>query len=87
MKNQKVITKTYLIKDIDCEIIVEETTRKEILGYLEQYLENLKNDWFDASNESFTFLYKDGTIDCINIDYDGHKIKKQNISSSAYFER
>ena len=77
-------TKTFLIKDIDCEMIVEETTRKEILDYMKEYIENLSYDWFDGSDSSFNILYKDGSSDSVNIDYDGHKVKKTNIKSIVY---
>lgn len=74
----------FLIKDIDCEILVEVVSRKEVLSWLEEYLENLPYEWFDGSNDCFHILYKDGSYDCINEEYDGHKIKKQNIASIVY---
>ena len=39
--------RTFLIKDIDYKIVVEPSTRKEILSYLDEYLENLEYDFFD----------------------------------------
>ena len=77
-------TKTFLIKDIDCEMLVEETTRKEILDYMEEYIENLSYDWFDGSDSGFSILYKDGSSDSVGVDYDGHKIRKINIQSIVY---
>ena len=84
VKLQKVTAKTYLIKDIDCEIIVEETTRKEVIAWMDEYVENSVYDWFDGSDQAFSILYKDGTTDCINEEYDGHKIRKTNIASIVY---
>ena len=77
-------TKTFLIKDLDCEMIIEETTRKEILNYMEEYIENLSYYWFDGSDMSFDILYKDGSVDSVDIFYDGHKIRKQNIQAIVY---
>ena len=77
-------TKTFLIKDLDCEMIVEETTRKEILDYMNEYIENLSYDWFDGSDDFFSILYKDGSSDCVNEEYDGHKVKKTNIQAIVY---
>ena len=76
--------KTYHIVDIDCDIIVEETTRKEVFSYMDEYIENFQNEWFDASDESFHILYADGTYDDIDQNYDGHRIRKQNIISMVY---
>lgn len=75
----------FLVEDIACEILVEvASTQKEVFGWMDQYVENFENDWFDASDESFTILYRDGTTDYIDIDYDGHKIKRKNIASIVY---
>ena len=74
----------FLIQDIDCEILVEVTTRKEILSWLDEHIENFDYDWFDRSNESFSILYKDGSYDTVNEDYDGHKVRRQNIASIVY---
>lgn len=38
--------RTFLIKDINYKIVVEPTTRKNILSYLDEYLENLEYDFF-----------------------------------------
>ena len=76
--------KTFLIKDIDCEMIVEEVSRKEVLGWMNEYIENLVYDWFDGSDQAFLILYKDGTTDYISEDYDGHKIRRTNIASIVY---
>ena len=78
-------TRTFLIKDIDCEIEVEVAkTRKEVLDWLDEYVENLEYDWFDGSDDSFAILYKDGSEDAINEEYNGHKIKRNNIASIVY---
>lgn len=74
----------YLIKDIDCTIIVEKENKKEILSWMDEYLENMKYEWFDGSEQMFHILYKDGSYDCINEDYDGHKVKRTNIASIVY---
>ena len=74
----------FLIQDIGCETVVEVVSRKEVLSYLDEYLENFQNEWFDASDDTFAILYKDGSYEYINEDYDGHKIKRQNIASIVY---
>lgn len=71
----------FKIIDIDCESIVEFDTRKHLLDNIEQYVENLQYDWFDGSDMSYCIMYKNGTCECINEDFDGHKIRKQNIIS------
>ena len=76
--------RTFLIQDIDCKIIVELTTRKNILSYLDEYLENIGYDFFDPCDDNFVILYKNGSLDYINSDYDGHKIKRQHIASMVY---
>lgn len=76
-------TREFLIKDIDCKVIVEETTRKEVLSWLKDYVDNFNYDC-DMSDIAFSILYKDGTSDFINEDYDGHKIKLTNIASIVY---
>ena len=77
-------TRTFLVKDIDCEMIIEETTRKEVLDWMDDYIENSVYDWFDGSDNAFLILYKDGTTDFINEEYDGHKVRKTNIASIVY---
>lgn len=74
----------FLVKDIDTEILVEVMSRKEVLDWLNEYIENLPYDWFDGSDSCCHILYKDGSYDYINEEYDGHKIKKQNIASIVY---
>lgn len=76
--------KTFLIKDLDCNIIIEESSRKELLDFMTDYIDNLNYDWFDGSDNTFYILYKDGTTDFIDEEYDGHKIKKINIASILY---
>lgn len=80
----KLTRKFFQIVDIDCEVIIEETTRKELLSYIDEYLENLEYDWFDGSDDSFEILYSDGSSDSINTDYDGHKVRKTNIEAICY---
>ena len=60
------------------------TTRKDVLDYVDEYVENLNNDCFDSTDESFEIIYKDGTSDFVDSFYDGHKIKRQNIKSILY---
>ena len=74
----------FLIHDIDCETLVEVMSRKEVLSYLDEYLDNLLYDWFDGSDDSFSILYKDGSYDYINEEYNGHKIRRQHIASIVY---
>ena len=77
----KVKSRYFLIKDIDEKIIVEETTLKDIIGYIEEYLENIEY-WNDMSDYAFRILYKDGSTDEVSgNDYNGHKIKRINILS------
>lgn len=77
-------TRYFYIKDIDCVSIVEFMSRKEILSYMDEYIENFSYDWFDASDDSFSILYQNGSSDSIGEGYDGHKIKRQNILSIAW---
>lgn len=71
----------FLIADIDEKIIVEETTRKDILEYMDEHLENIEHG-NDMSDYAFHILYKDGSTDGVSgNDYDGHKIKRINILS------
>ena len=82
--------KYYRIKDLDCEIIVEECTRKSILDNLDEYLDVLKTaeehpNWYTGEDEAFHILYNDGSEDSIsNYFYDGHHIKRTNIASIVY---
>lgn len=77
-------TRTFLIKDIDATVDVEFTTRKEMFGYMDEYMENLEYSWFNPSDDSFAILYKDGSWDFVDDGYDGHKVKKTNIASIVY---
>ena len=36
------------------------------------------------TDDSFDILYKDGSTDCVNSDYDGHHIKRRNIASFVW---
>ena len=75
----------FMIQDINCISIVEIVSKtKDIFDWLDNYIDNLRYDWFESSDESFSILYKDGTQDYIDENYDGHKIKKQNIQSMIY---
>ena len=75
----------FLVEDINCEIFVEVAKRqKEIFDWLDEYIDNFHNDWFDPCDDSFDILYNDGTYDFIDGCYDGHKIKRKNIASIVY---
>ena len=74
----------FLVKVIEVEVLVEVMSRKEVLSWLDEFLENLPYDQFDGSEDYFHILYKDGSYDYINEEYDGHKIRKQNIASIVY---
>lgn len=77
-------TREFLMEDLGCKIIVEVTTRKEILSWMDEFIENNEYEWFE-SDDSFSILYKDGTEDYITQNfYDGHKVKRQNIESIVY---
>ena len=72
--------RNFRIIDLDCEVVVEFASRKWLFECLEEYLENLDYG-YDMSDSAYEILYKDGTIDYISEDYDGHKIRKINIAS------
>lgn len=77
--------RTFKIEDIDCEVTVEVVGKqKDIFDFVDEYTENLVYDWFDGSDDSFEILYKDGTTDYIDEEYDGHKIKRNNIKAMVY---
>lgn len=74
----------FFINDIATTVVVEFVkTQKEIFGWLDDLVDNLSHDWF-STDDTFCILYKDGTEDRIDADYDGHKIKKKNIASIVY---
>jgi hypothetical protein len=74
----------FFINDIATTVVVEFVkTQKEIFGWLDDLVDNLPYDWF-STDDTFCILYKDGTEDRIDTDYDGHKIKKKNIASIVY---
>lgn len=77
-------TKRFNIQDIDSNMIVEECTRKELLSWLDEYIDNTKYDWFDGSDQAFSILYNDGSYDFINEEYDGHHVKRTGIASIVY---
>ena len=77
--------RNFRIKDIDCGSTVEiVNTQKEVLSWMDEYIENLGYDWFEASDDTFEILYKDGKQDYINEEYDGHRIRRNNIASIVY---
>ena len=78
----KIKERIFKIEDINCEAIVEVvSTQKDILDYMDEYIENMNYDWFDGSDDSYMILYKDGSEEYIHEDFDGHKIKRKGIVS------
>ena len=83
--------KYFLIKDLDCKIIIEETSRKDLLRDLDYYIETV-NDFNENPNgnlsipdeEVFSILYADGSEDRIDYEYDGHRVKRTGIVSIVY---
>lgn len=83
----------FYMEDIDCVVTVEYASRKELLELLGNHIECCKRHgemvangnpdakFWDCSEEVFMILYKDGTTDYIDGDYDGHKIRRQHIAS------
>lgn len=81
----KVKERVFRIEDLDCYIAIEIVNRqKDIFDYIDDYIENLSYDWFDGSDDSFQIVYKDGTEEYIDEEYDGHKIRRNNILSMVY---
>jgi hypothetical protein len=81
----KKMVKEYIINDIEAKVIVEiEKRQKDVLDWMDQYTDQMNEEWFDASEDVFQILYKDGTIDVIDINYDGHKVRRNNIASIVY---
>lgn len=73
----------FVINDLSTEMIIQETTRKDILGYIDEHIENIEYGC-DMSDHAFHILYKDGSADVVaGNDYDGHKIKRINILSAV----
>ena len=73
--------RTFLINDINEQMVVEEITRKDALSYIDEHLENIGYN-NDMSDYAFCILYKNGNIDCVvGNDYDSHKITRINIES------
>lgn len=82
---KEIKTRIFKIIDLDCDSIVEfASTQKEFFSWMDEYLYNLQYDWFDGSDDTFEILYKDGSRDYINEEYNGHKIRKKNIVSMVY---
>lgn len=83
-KLQPIKVKKYHIIDLDCDITVEETTRKEVLSWLDEFIENLQYDWF-VSDDTYMILYSDGKEEYISQDnYDGHSVRRIGILSMVY---
>lgn len=81
----KVKERVFRIEDLDCYIAIEIVNRqKDIFDFIDDYIENLSYDWFDGSDDSFQIVYKDGTEEYIDEEYDGHKIRRNNILSMVY---
>lgn len=77
--------RTFKIIDIDSEMLVEvASTRKEILTYLDDFIDYLTWSNDADCSDMFSLLYDDGTEDVIDISYDGHKIRRKNIVSMVY---
>ena len=76
----------FYIKDVECTTTISYTTRKELLGLLDNIINN-RYDTFEFMEDEgacFHIIYKDGTDDIVNMFYDGHKIKRINIASIVY---
>lgn len=76
--------KVYYIEDIESEMYIEEVDRKTLVDIAAEREQDYKDGFFqqhDFSDDTIYILYKDGTFDCINEEYDGHHIKRQNIVS------
>lgn len=81
----KIAERIFKIDDIDAEVVIEVVNKqKDIFDFIDEYVENLQYDWFDGSDDSFEILYKDGTSEYINDEYNGHKIRRNNIAAMAY---
>lgn len=72
----------FIIPSINCTSVVEFDTRKNLLDYMECFIENLKQGF--KPEEYYDILYSDGTEDRIDQEYDGHKIRRQHIVSMVY---
>jgi hypothetical protein len=78
----KIEERIFKILDIDTDIIVEVVGKqKDILDCMNEYIENMEYDWFDASDDAYMILYKDGSTEYIHEDYDGHKIRRKGIEA------
>jgi hypothetical protein len=77
--------KEYKINDLNCDILVEiNSSIRDMFSYVDQYIENFEDEWFYADDDAFAILYKDGSWDFIDGNYDGHKIKRINVESMRY---
>ena len=81
----KVKERIFRIEDIDAEAMVEVVNRqKDIFDFLDDYMDNFNEDFFCAEDDSFEILYKDGKTEYISSDWDGHKVRRNNILSMVY---
>lgn len=81
----KVKERNFRIEDINCVAVVEIVNKqKDIFDAIDEYVENCQYEWYDSSDDTFAILYKDGTEDYIGEDYDGHKIRRNNIASMVW---
>lgn len=83
-KNTMQTIRTFRTKDTKCIITIEVETRRNLLDFLIQYLENREFEWFVDTVDTFKILYKDGSSDYISSEYDGHHIKMINIKSIVW---
>ncbi len=81
---KKANRKVYRIEDdgFETEVYIETATRRELLDLLDDTI----NSWNLGANcdDVFEILYKDGTTEYINQEYDGHKIRRTGIASIVY---
>lgn len=73
----------FYIPDIDAVETVEIDSRKNLLSIVDEAIESINNGmWEDAG--VISILYKDGSFEYIDEEYDGHKIRKINIVSIVW---
>lgn len=71
--------RNFHIADIDCIITIEiAKAQKEVFAWLDDSIDLVSED------DCFEILYKDGSVDIIDSDYDGHRIRRNNIASMVY---
>ena len=93
---RKYEAKIYKIEDIDCEMTVEEISRKEMLEWMDDMLENLRDDFegntivpMDLSDDMISILYEDGTYEVIDEGFYfehplNYHVRRQHIVSMIY---